>query len=98
PHSDDINRVDAQLDTFIPESPNQPYEIRDLIKTVADEGHFLEVHQHYARNLVVGFILLSGAPIGVVANQPAFLAGVLAINASRKGSRLVRFCAPLTIP
>jgi propionyl-CoA carboxylase beta chain len=96
--SDSINRIDAQLDAFIPESPNQPYEIRDLIKAVADEGHFLEVHQHYARNLVVGFIRLNGYSIGVVANQPAFLAGVLDINASRKGARFVRFCDAFNIP
>ena len=96
--SDDINRVDAQLDTFIPESPNQPYEMRDLIKTIADEGHFLEVHQSYARNVVVGFIRLNGQSIGVVANQPAFLAGVLDINASRKGARFVRFCDAFNIP
>ena len=97
-NSDDINRVDVQLDKFIPENANQPYEIRDLIKTVADDGHFLEVHQHYARNLVVGFIRLNGAPIGVVANQPAFLAGVLDINASRKGARFVRFCDSFNVP
>jgi propionyl-CoA carboxylase beta chain len=95
---DDINRVDTQLDSFIPESPNQPYEIRDLIRTVADEGHFLEVHQHFARNLVVGFIRLNGHPVGVVANQPAFLAGVLDINASRKGARFVRFCDAFNVP
>lgn len=98
PTTDDINRVDAALDKFIPENPNQPYEIRDLIKTVADESHFLEVHQHFARNLVVGFIRLNGQSIGVVANQPAFLAGVLDINASRKGARFVRFCDAFNIP
>ena len=96
--SDDVNRVDAQLDSFIPENPNQPYEMRELIKTVADEGHFFEVHQHYARNIVVGFIRLNGASIGVVANQPAFLAGVLDIDASRKGARFVRFCDSFNIP
>src|SRR3954471_16427751 len=95
---DDVNRVDAQLDRFIPESPNQPYEIRDLIRTIADEGHFLEVHQNYARNIVVGFIRLNGQSIGVVANQPAFLAGVLDINASRKGARFVRFCDSFNVP
>ena len=95
---DDINRVDAQLDAFIPESPNQPYEIRDLIRTIADEGHFLEVHQSYARNIVVGFIRLNGQSIGIVANQPAFLAGVLDINASRKGARFVRFCDAFNVP
>ena len=96
--TDDINRVDAQLDALIPESPNQPYEMRELIKSIADEAHFLEVHQHYARNLVVGFIRLNGQSIGVVANQPAFLAGVLDINASRKGARFVRFCDAFNIP
>jgi propionyl-CoA carboxylase beta chain len=95
---DDVNRVDTQLDAFIPEAPNQPYEIRDLIRTIADEGHFLEVHQSYARNIVVGFIRLNGQSIGVVANQPAFLAGVLDINASRKGARFVRFCDAFNVP
>jgi propionyl-CoA carboxylase beta subunit len=96
--SDDVNRVDADLDTFVPANPNQPYEMRELIKTIADEGHFLEVHQHFARNLVVGFLRLNGAPVGVVANQPAFLAGVLDIDASRKGARFVRFCDAFNIP
>jgi propionyl-CoA carboxylase beta chain len=96
--SDDVNRVDAELDTFVPANPNQPYEMRELIKTIADEGHFLEVHQHFARNLVVGFLRLNGAPVGVVANQPAFLAGVLDIDASRKGARFVRFCDAFNIP
>jgi propionyl-CoA carboxylase beta chain len=95
---DDINRVDDALDTFVPENPNQPYEMRELIKTIADEGHFLEVHQHYARNIVVGFIRLNGYSVGIVANQPAFLAGVLDIDASRKGARFVRFCDSFNIP
>ena len=98
PTTDDINRVDAQLDSFVPENANQPYEMRDLIKTIADEEHFLEVHQHYARNIVVGFIRLNGYSVGVVANQPAFLAGVLDIDASRKGARFVRFCDAFNIP
>jgi propionyl-CoA carboxylase beta chain len=96
--SDDVNRVDASLDAFIPENPNQPYEMRDLIKTIADEEQFLEVHQHFARNIVVGFIRLNGYSVGVVANQPAFLAGVLDIDASRKGARFVRFCDAFNIP
>jgi propionyl-CoA carboxylase beta chain len=95
---DDVNRVDDALDSFIPEAPNQPYEIRDLIRTIADEEHFLEVHRSYARNIVVGFIRLNGQSIGVVANQPAFLAGVLDINASRKGARFVRFCDSFNVP
>ncbi len=96
--TDDVNRVDTQLDTFVPENPNQPYEMRELIKTIADEGHFLEVHQHYARNIVVGFVRLNGYSVGIVANQPAFLAGVLDIDASRKGARFVRFCDAFNIP
>src|SRR3989442_3226890 len=96
--SDSINRIDAQLDTFIPESPNQPYEIRGLIKEIADEGHFLEVHQHFARNLVVGFIRLNGYSIGLVSNHPAFLAGALGSNASRKGACLVCICVALNFP
>jgi propionyl-CoA carboxylase beta chain len=98
PTTDDINRVDPQLDSFVPESANQPYEMRELIRTIADESHFFEVHQHFARNLVVGFLRLDGAPVGVVANQPSFLAGVLDINASRKGARFVRFCDAFNIP
>jgi len=96
--TDDINRVDKQLDSFIPENPNQPYEMRELIRAIADDAQFLEVHEGFARNLVVGFIRLNGHPIGVVANQPAFLAGVLDINASRKGARFVRFCDAFNIP
>jgi len=95
---DDVNRTDAALDDLIPESPNQPYDMRALIKAVADEGHFLEVHQNFARNIVVGFIRLNGYSVGVVANQPAFLAGVLDINASRKGARFVRFCDAFNVP
>ena len=96
--TDDVNRVDTALDSFVPENANQPYEMRELIRTVADDAHFFEVHQHYARNLVVGFIRLNGYSIGVVANQPAFLAGVLDIDASRKGARFVRFCDAFNIP
>jgi len=95
---DDVNRTDAALDDLIPDSPNQPYDIRAIVKSVADEGHFLEVHQHFARNIVVGFIRLNGYSVGVVANQPAFLAGVLDINASRKGARFVRFCDAFNVP
>src|SRR5207244_2941138 len=96
--TDDVNRVDGHLDELIPDSPNQPYEMRELIKSAAGEGHVLERHQHFARNLVVGFIRLNGHPVGVVANQPAFLAGVLDINASRKGARFVRFCDAFNVP
>jgi propionyl-CoA carboxylase beta chain len=95
---DPDDRDDAELDRLIPESPSQPYDVLDLIHAVADEGYFLEVHEHYARNLVVGFGRLSGRPVGFVANQPAHLAGTLDINASVKGARFVRFCDAFNIP
>ena len=95
---DPLDREDDSLDTLVPASPNQPYDILDLIHTVADEGYFLEVHQHYAKNIVVGFARLGGRPVGVVANQPAHLAGTLDINASVKGARFVRFCDAFNIP
>jgi propionyl-CoA carboxylase beta chain len=98
PTRDDINRIDADLDSFVPENSNQPYDIRGIVRAVADEGHFLEVHESFARNLVVGFIRLNGYSVGVVANQPAYLAGVLDINGSRKGARFVRFCDAFNIP
>ncbi|MBW3672382.1 MAG: methylmalonyl-CoA carboxyltransferase [Acidobacteria bacterium] len=95
---DDANRTDAELDSAVPANPNQPYDIRKIITTIADEHHFLEVHEHYARNLVVGFVRLDGAPVGIVANQPGYLAGVLDIDASKKGARFVRFCDAFNIP
>jgi len=95
---DSPDREDAPLDSIVPASPNQPYDMLDVIHTVADEGYFLEVHQHYAKNLVVGFARLDGRPIGVVANQPAVLAGTLDIDASLKGARFVRFCDAFNIP
>ena len=96
--SDSVDRKDAALDQVVPASPNQPYDMLDVIHLVVDEGYFLEVHRHYARNLVVGFARLDGRPIGVVANQPAVLAGTLDINASVKGARFVRFCDAFNIP
>jgi propionyl-CoA carboxylase beta chain len=95
---DPLDREDAALDTLVPASPNQPYDMHDLIRSVADDGEFLEVHEHYARNIVVGFARLGGRPVGVVANQPAQLAGTLDINASVKGARFVRFCDCFNIP
>ena len=82
----------------MPDSPNQPYDMLDLIHSVADDGYFLEVQQHYARNIIVGFARLDGRPVGVVANQPSVLAGTLDINASIKGARFVRFCDAFNIP
>ena len=96
--TDPIDREDAALDALVPELPNQPYDILDLIRSIADDGAFLEVHRHYARNLVVGFARLGGQPVGIVANQPAHLAGVLDIDASVKGARFVRFCDAFNIP
>ena len=96
--SDPVDREDDTLDDLVPEAPSQPYNILDLIRSVADDGTFLEVHQHFAQNLVVGFARFGGRSIGVVANQPAHLAGVLDIDASVKGARFVRFCDAFNIP
>ncbi len=96
--ADPIDREDARLDALVPEQPNQPYDILDLIHAVADDGAFLEVHQHFARNLVVGFARFGGQSVGVVANQPAHLAGTLDIDASVKGARFVRFCDAFNLP
>jgi propionyl-CoA carboxylase beta chain len=98
PQTDALDREDERLDSLVPPSPHQPYDILDLIHTIADEGYFLEVHQHYARNIVVGFARLGGRPVGIVANQPAVLAGTLDIDASVKGARFVRFCDAFNIP
>ena len=95
---DPIDREDESLDRLIPPSPHQPYDMLDVIRTVADEGYFLEVHEHFAKNLVVGFARLGGRSVGIVANQPAHLAGTLDINASVKGARFVRFCDAFNIP
>jgi propionyl-CoA carboxylase beta chain len=94
----DVERDLSALDTLIPSSPNQPYDILDLIHTIADDDYFLEVHQHFAKNIVVGFARLGGRSVGIVANQPAHLAGTLDIDASVKGARFVRFCDAFNIP
>jgi propionyl-CoA carboxylase beta chain len=96
--SDPADRADAALDTTVPSESNQPYDIKDVITKVVDEGYFFEVHEHYAKNIVVGFARMNGRSVGIVANQPAFLAGVLDINASVKGARFVRFCDAFNIP
>jgi len=96
--SDPIDREDEALDRLVPESPNQPYDMHDLVHSVFDDGAFLEVHRHFARNLIVGFARLAGRPVGIVANQPAHLAGTLDIDASVKGARFVRFCDAFNIP
>ena len=96
--ADSPDREDAALDRIVPASPNQPYDMLDVIHAIVDEGYFLEVHQHYARNIIVGFARLDGRPVGIVANQPAVLAGTLDIDASVKGARFVRFCDAFNIP
>jgi propionyl-CoA carboxylase beta chain len=95
---DAADREIAALDSLVPPSPNQPYDMLELIRLVADRGDFLEVHQHFARNLIVGFARLDGRPVGIVANQPAVAAGTLDIDASVKGARFVRFCDAFNIP
>ncbi|MCH8872496.1 acyl-CoA carboxylase subunit beta [candidate division KSB1 bacterium] len=96
--SDDSHRTDEELMTIIPENPNKPYEMRDIITRVFDDNEFLEVHAEYAQNIVVGFGRLDGRSVGIVANQPAALAGVLDIDSSIKGARFVRFCDAFNIP
>lgn len=98
PNEDPIDREDEDLNYAVPSNPNQPYDMRDIIKKIADNGEFLEVHELYAPNIVVGFCRLGGRSIGVVANQPASLAGVLDIDASKKAARFVRFCDAFNIP
>ncbi len=95
---DPIDRADPALDGIVPAESNLPYDIKDVIHRVVDEGWFFEVHEHWARNLVVGFARLDGRPVGMVANQPAFLAGCLDIDSSVKGARFVRFCDAFNIP
>ncbi|MCK5840248.1 MAG: acyl-CoA carboxylase subunit beta [Bacteroidales bacterium] len=98
PCTDNINREDEVLQDFIPADPNKPYDMKEIITTVVDDRHFFEVMPHYAKNIIVGFARLDGRPVGMVANQPEFLAGVLDINSSIKGARFVRFCDAFNIP
>ncbi len=95
---DDPERRDESLNSLIPENPNKPYDIKDVIQSVLDNGDFMEVHEHYARNLVVGFGRIDGRSVGILANQPAVLAGTLDIDSSLKGARFVRFCDCFNIP
>ena len=96
--ADPADRCDAELDHLVPAESDRPYDIKEIIRRVVDCGYFLEVHEHFASNLVVGFARLAGASVGIVANQPAVLAGCLDINASVKGARFVRFCDAFNIP
>jgi propionyl-CoA carboxylase beta chain len=96
--SDPADRAEARLDRLVPEQSELPYDIKEAIYAIADDGEFFEVHEHFARNIVVGFAHLDGRPVGIVANQPAFLAGCLDINSSTKAARFVRFCDAFNIP
>ena len=96
--SDPIDRMDDILNEIIPANPNMPYDMKDIIYTIADDAEFLEVHRHYAKNIIVGFTRMGGMSVGVVANQPSFLAGVLDIESSRKAARFIRFCDCFNIP
>jgi propionyl-CoA carboxylase beta chain len=98
PSNDPSGRMDPALDSLVPAESSLPYDIKDVIRRVVDDGEFFEVHQHWARNLVIGLARLEGRPVGVVANQPAYLAGCLDINSSVKGARFVRFCDAFNIP
>ena len=98
PTDDPPDRIEPKLDSLVPSNSNQPYDIKDVILAVVDSGDFLEVHAEYARNLVVGFARMAGRTVGIVANQPAVLAGVLDIASSLKGARFVRFCDAFNIP
>lgn len=96
--SDPFDREDEQLNHIVPENPNQPYDMKDVINGIVDKGSFFEVHEDFAQNIIVGFAHLGGRSIGIIANQPAVLAGVLDINSSIKGARFIRFCDSFNIP
>jgi propionyl-CoA carboxylase beta chain len=95
---DDPNREDPKLDSIIPDNPNKPYDMKEIILSIVDNGEFLEVHEYFAQNIICGFARLDGYSVGIVANQPAVLAGVLDIDASVKAARFVRFCDAFNIP
>ncbi|HAJ35311.1 MAG TPA: methylmalonyl-CoA carboxyltransferase [Chloroflexi bacterium] len=98
PASDDPLREAPELDTIIPDNPNKPYDMKEVIRYVVDDGHFLEVHEHWAQNVIVGFARLGGRSVGIVAQQPTVLAGVLDVEASQKSARFVRFCDAFNVP
>ncbi len=98
PTEDPINRMEDFLNQIIPENPNKPYDVKEIIASIVDDGDFFEVHANFAPNIVVGFARFNGKSVGIVANQPKYLAGVLDINSSRKGARFIRFCDAFNIP
>jgi len=95
---DSPDRRDGSLNQIVPDIPTKPYDIRDVIRKVVDDGYFFEVQEHYARNIVIGFARMNGRSVGITANQPAVLAGCLDINSAIKGARFVRFCDAFNIP
>jgi len=95
---DPIDRLEDELNELIPENPNKPYDVKDVIHSITDEHEFLEIQRNYAKNIIIGFARFNGMPVGIVANQPNYLAGVLDIDASRKAARFVRFCDAFNIP
>jgi acetyl-CoA carboxylase carboxyltransferase component len=97
-NTDPINRLEDSLNSIIPDNPNKPYDVKGVINAIVDNHEFFEVHRHYAQNIVVGYARMDGVSVGIVANQPNYLAGVLDINASRKAARFVRFCDAFNIP
>ena len=98
PCEDPINRLEDSLNQIIPDNPNKPYDVKDVIYGIVDNGEFLEIQPNYAPNIIIGFARFNGMSVGIVANQPKYLAGCLDINASRKGARFVRFCDAFNIP
>ncbi len=98
PSTDDPGRIDEKLDKVVPDDPNKPYDMKEIICTVVDNHNFFEVQPHYAKNIIVGFARIDGRSVGIVANQPEVLAGVLDINSSMKAARFVRFCDAFNIP
>jgi propionyl-CoA carboxylase beta chain len=96
--SDDPQRMDEELDRVVPDNPNKPYDMRDVVRLIVDDGEFYEVHEHYAKNIICGFSRLDGYAVGIVGNQPNQLAGVLNIDASAKAARFVRTCDAFNIP
>jgi propionyl-CoA carboxylase beta chain len=95
---DPHDRMDSELDSIVPDAPNKPYDMRDVLARIVDDGNFFEVQEHFARNIVIGFARLGGRPVGLVGNQPAQMAGVLDIDASEKAARFVRFCDAFNVP
>jgi acetyl-CoA carboxylase carboxyltransferase component len=97
-NQDDLNRVSQELNEIIPDGANKPYDMKDVITRVVDNGEFLEIQKHYAQNIIIGFGRLNGGTVGIIANQPKYLAGSLDVNSSDKGARFVRFCDAFNIP